>query len=171
MASSLKNLSSYSNENIPDGSSFKIGVIVSEWNEHITSALFQGAFDTLIKHGLQEDNIYKILVPGAFELPVATKILLKKHTLNAVICLGCVIKGETTHNEYINQAVAQGLTTLSIATGVPCVFGLLTPNDEQQAKDRAGGKHGNKGVEAAITALRMAATKNDLNKDKQKIGF
>ena len=118
-----------------------------------------------------EERIEKMLVPGAFELPVAAKMLLKKHSLDAVICLGCVIKGETSHNEYINQAVAQGLTTLSIATGVPCIFGLLTPNDQRQAEDRAGGKYGNKGVEAAITALRMAGTKKDLSKEKKKIGF
>jgi 6,7-dimethyl-8-ribityllumazine synthase len=88
-----------------------------------------------------------------------------------VICLGCVIKGETNHNEYINQAVAMGLTNLSIATSVPCIFGVLTPNDEQQALDRAGGKHGNKGVEAAITAIRMAALKEGFKVSEKRIGF
>lgn len=171
MASSLKNLSDYSNEKVPDGSELKMAIVVSEWNESITNALYEGAYDTLIKHGVLEERIEKMLVPGAFELPVAAKMLLKKHSLDAVICLGCVIKGETSHNEYINQAVAQGLTTLSIATGVPCIFGLLTPNDQRQAEDRAGGKYGNKGVEAAITALRMAGTKKDLSKEKKKIGF
>lgn len=171
MASNLKNLSAYSNEKVPNGEELKIAIIVSEWNEGITDKLYEGAIETLTKHGVLEENIHEMLVPGAFELPVAAKMLLKKYSLDAVISLGCVIKGETSHNEYINQAVAQGLTTLSIATGVPCIFGLLTPNDEQQAKDRAGGKHGNKGVEAAITALRMAGTKKDLHREKKKIGF
>lgn len=171
MASSLKNLSEYTNENLPDGSSFKIGIVVSEWNEQITSKLYEGCFETLRKHEVTEENITKILVPGAFELTVAAKMLLKKESYDAIICLGCVIKGETSHNEYINQSVAQGLTTLGLASGVPCIFGLLTPNDQEQAEDRAGGKHGNKGVEAAVTALRMAATKKDLQKESKKIGF
>lgn len=171
MASSLKNLSEYSNDNLPDGSSYKIGVIVSEWNEQITSKLFDACQETLKKHSVKEDNITKILVPGAFELTVAAKMLLKKAAYDAIICLGCVIKGETAHNEYINQSVAQGLTTLGLATGVPCIFGLLTPNDQAQAEDRAGGKHGNKGVEAAVTALRMAAIKKELQKEGKKIGF
>jgi len=171
MASSLKNLSEYSNKNLPDGTEYKIGVVVSEWNETITSKLFDGCLETLKKHSVKEENITKILVPGAFELTVATKLLLKKDTYDAIICLGCVIKGETSHNEYINQAVAQGLTTLGLASGVPCIFGLLTPNDQTQAEDRSGGKYGNKGIEAAITALRMAATKRELKKEGKKIGF
>jgi len=98
-------------------------------------------------------------------------MLAAKHQVDAVICLGCVIKGETSHNEYINQSVGMGLTNLSIATAKPFIFGLLTPNDEQQALDRAGGKYGNKGVEAGVTAIRMAALKENLGKAKKKIGF
>ncbi|MEM1120782.1 MAG: 6,7-dimethyl-8-ribityllumazine synthase, partial [Bacteroidota bacterium] len=109
--------------------------------------------------------------PGAFELPGGAAMLAGKHKLDAVICLGCVIKGETSHNEYINQSVGMGLTNLSIASGKPFIFGLLTPNNEQQALERAGGKHGNKGVEAAVTAIRMAALKQDLGEAKKRIGF
>lgn len=171
MASSLKNLSEYSNDHLPDGSEFKIGIVVSEWNEKITSNLYEACFETLTKYAVKEENIMKILVPGAFELTVGAKMLIKKQSFDAIICIGCVIKGETSHNEYINQSVAQGLTTLGLASGVPCIFGLLTPNDQQQAEDRAGGKHGNKGVEAAVTALRMAATKRELQTESKKIGF
>jgi 6,7-dimethyl-8-ribityllumazine synthase len=112
-----------------------------------------------------------VQVPGAFELTAAARILAGRETLDAVICLGCVIKGETKHNEYINQAVANGLTNLSLATGVPVIYGVLTPDTEQQALDRAGGKHGNKGVEAAVTAIRMAEIKKSYSKSAQRIGF
>lgn len=172
MASALKNLSTYDESNMPSAKDMKIGIIVADWNEKITHALYEGCYDTLIKHDAQEDNIKTVQVPGTFELPVAAKMMLQNKKMNAIICIGCVIKGETSHNEYINHAVSMGLTNLGIATGVPCIFGVLTPNDEQQAIDRAGGKYGNKGVEAAVTAIRMAQIKEDLKKiEKQKIGF
>ncbi|MEM6318812.1 MAG: 6,7-dimethyl-8-ribityllumazine synthase [Bacteroidota bacterium] len=171
MASALKNLSTYDESSLPDAKEMTFGVVVADWNKHITHSLYEGCFDTLIKHGAQEENIYTIQVPGAFELPGGAAMLAGKHKLDAVICLGCVIKGETTHNEYINQSVGMGLTNLSIASGKPFIFGLLTPNNEQQALDRAGGKHGNKGVEAAVTAIRMAALKQDLGEAKKRIGF
>lgn len=172
MASALKNLSEYNEDNISSAEEMKFGIVVADWNEKITHALYEGAYDTLIKHDAKEDNIQTVQVPGTFELPVAAKILLQNKKYDAIICIGCVIKGETSHNEYINNAVSIGLTNLSIASGVPCIFGVLTPNDEQQAIDRAGGKYGNKGVEAAVTAIRMAAIKTDLKKaDKKKIGF
>ncbi len=171
MASALKNLSSYDAENMPSAAPMSFGIVVSEWNHKITHALYEACYNTLVEHGAQPENIYTEQVPGSFELPVGAKLLAGYHRLDAVICLGCVIKGETSHNEYINQAVATGLTNLSIASGKPMIFGLLTPNDEQQALDRAGGKHGNKGVEAAVTAIRMAAMKRQLTNAKQKIGF
>ena len=171
MASALKNLSTYSPDTLPDGSELKFGIVVSDWNEKITHALYNGAVETLQKHGVKEENIRVIQVPGSFELPVGAKMILSKQRTDAIICLGCVIKGETAHNEYINQAVATGLTNLSIASGIPCIFGVLTPNDEQQALDRAGGKHGNKGVEAAVTALRMAGLKKEFSTTKKSIGF
>ena len=171
MASSLKNLSDYNEKTIPSAEEMTFGIVVSEWNAEITHALYQACFDTLIKHGAKPDNIFTEQVPGTFELPVGAKILASNEKLDAIICLGCVIKGETAHNEYINQAVATGLTQLGILANKPFIFGVLTPNDEQQAKDRAGGKHGNKGVEAAVTAIRMAAMKIKFGTKNQKIGF
>lgn len=147
------------------------GIVVAEWNAHITHALYEGCFDTLLKHGAKADNIHTVQVPGSFELPAGARILNGQKNVDAVICLGCVIRGETNHNEYINSAVAQGLVNLSIATGKPFIFGVLTPNDEQQALERAGGKHGNKGVEAAVTAIRMAALRKEFSEGKKKIGF
>jgi len=171
MASALKNLSQYNSDNIPDASSMSFGIVVAEWNAHITHALYEGCYDTLLKHGARADQIHTVQVPGSFELPAGARMLNGQKNLDALICLGCVIKGETSHNEYINSAVAQGLVNLSIATGKPFIFGVLTPNDEQQALDRAGGKHGNKGVEAAVTAIRMAAIKREFSEGKKKIGF
>ena len=170
MASALKNLSAYNPDNIPDASDMHFGIVVAEWNAEITHALYVGCYDTLLKHGVKAENIQTLQVPGSFELPAGARILSGKHKLDAVICLGCVIKGDTSHNEYINNAVANGLMNLSISTGRPYIFGVLTPNDQQQALDRAGGIHGNKGVEAAVTAIRMAALKTE-GTEKRKIGF
>ena len=125
----------------------------------------------MIKHGAQNENIHTLQVPGSFELPVAAKLLAASRKLDAIICLGAVIKGETQHDEYINHAVATGLTALSVTSGIPCIFGVLTPNTQEQAVDRAGGKHGNKGVEAAVTAIRMAALRKDLAKPGGRIGY
>lgn len=171
MASALKNLSTYDENSLPNCKDKSIGIVVSDWNSEITHALYEGCYKTLIKHGMAEDNIHTIQVPGAFELPVGAKMLASQQKLDAVVCLGCVIKGETNHNEYINQAVATGLTHMSIASGKPFIYGVLTPNDEQQAKDRSGGKYGNKGVEAAITAIRMSAIKEEVKGGKTTIGF
>ncbi len=173
MATSLKNLSTYDDSSIPAADDMVFGIVVAEWNPHITHALYEGCLETLLKHGAKEENIHVAQVPGSFELPVGARILSGQHTLDAVICLGCVIKGETSHDAYINNAVAVGLTNLGITTGKPYIFGLLTTNDEQQALERAGGKHGYKGVEAAVTAIRMAALKKGRNGEsgKRKIGF
>lgn len=171
MASALKNLSTYDETNVPDASEMTIGVVVADWNEDITHALYRGCAETLAKHGLKEENTHVTQVPGTFELPAAARILIAREKLDAVVCIGCVIQGETKHNEYINNAVAQGLVNLSIATGVPCIFGVLTPNTHEQAAARAGGEHGNKGVEAAVTALRMAALYKEKAAGKKGIGF
>ena len=172
MASALKNLSDYDEANLSSAKKMKFGIVVADWNAKITHALYEGCFDTLIKHEAEEENIKTVQVPGTFELTVAAKILLQNQKYDAIICIGCVIKGETSHNEYINNSVAMGLTNLGLASGIPCIFGVLTPNDEQQAIDRAGGKYGNKGVEAAVTAIRMATLKEDLKKaEKKSIGF
>ena len=171
MSSALKNLSEYDDNKLPPAEEMSFGIVVAEWNARITHALYEGCYDTLLKHGVKAENIHTIQVPGSFELPTGARIISGKHSLDAVICLGCVIKGETSHNEYINHAVATGLVNLSIASGKPFVFGVLTPNDEQQALDRAGGKHGSKGVEAAVTAIRMAAVKKGGKEGKKPIGF
>ncbi|NRB51704.1 MAG: 6,7-dimethyl-8-ribityllumazine synthase [Saprospiraceae bacterium] len=171
MASAKKNLSTYDEASIPSGEGFSVGIVVSDWNAEITHALYEGCFDTLTKHGVKEDKIYTEQVPGTFELPTAAKIVLAHHHPDVVICIGCVIKGETKHDEYINNAVSTALANLGMVSGKPVIFGVLTPNTEEQAKDRAGGKHGNKGVEAAVTALRMAALKKKLSSAKKTIGF
>jgi 6,7-dimethyl-8-ribityllumazine synthase len=171
MASALKNLSEYNENDLPKADDFSFGIVVADWNKEITHALYEGCYDTLVKQGAKETAIHTIQVPGAFELPSGAKLLLGKHKLDAVVCIGCVIKGETSHNEYINNAVATGITQLGLLSGKPIIYGVLTPNDEQQAKDRAGGKYGNKGVEAAVTAIRMATLKNELTSAKKSIGF
>ena len=173
MASALKNLSSYDENNIPSAADMTFGIVVADWNAHITHPLYEGCFDTLLKHGSKEENIYVLQVPGTFELPAAARMLASKYpSVDAVICIGCVIKGETKHDEYINMSVANALQNLSIATSKSFIFGVLTPNSEQQALDRAGGKYGNKGVEAAVTAIRMSELRQELNKGKKgKIGY
>lgn len=171
MSSADKNLSLYNESNIPSGSPYKFGIVVADWNEEITHALYKGCYDTLIKHGAKEENIFTIQVPGTFELPQGARILQKSKPIDATICIGCVIKGETSHNEYINMSVANALQNMAIATAKPFIFGVLTPNSMEQAIDRAGGKYGNKGVEAAVTALRMAALPKSLEKENTSIGF
>lgn len=171
MATANKNLSVYDESTIPAADELSFGIVVSEWNTEVTHALYEGCYETLLKHGARADRIHTLQVPGSFELPVGAKILASSEKVDAVICIGCVIQGETKHNEYINHAVATGLTNLGIASGIPFIFGVLTPNTEAQAKDRAGGKHGNKGVEAAVTAIRMADLKKKQGRSKQGIGF
>ncbi len=156
MATSLKNLSEYNPENVPSAGGLKIGIVLSEWNLHITQALAEGAIQTLMDKGINPNDIVVKYVPGSFELTLGAQQLNEHKNLDAVICIGCVIKGETPHFDYICQAVSYGITELNIKHNKPFVFGVLTTNSEQQAKDRAGGKHGNKGVEAAITAIKMA---------------
>jgi 6,7-dimethyl-8-ribityllumazine synthase len=157
MASALQNLSSYDTEKVPNGNGKSFGIAVAEWNKHITFELLKGCMETLIKHGVSENDIHVHFVPGTFELPFAGKKLAQQHHLAGVICLGCVIKGETDHDIYINTSVVNALQTLNIEFDIPFIFGVLTPNNEAQALDRAGGKNGNKGVEAAVTALKMSA--------------
>lgn len=173
MSSADKNLSLYDENAIPNASDLRFGIVVADWNAEITHALYQGCYDTLIKHQANPERIKTVQVAGTFELPAAASMLYKSDTnIDAVICLGCVVKGETSHNEYINQSVAQALQNLAISTQRAFVFGVLTPNNQAQAIARAGGEHGNKGVEAAQTAIRMAALRQDLlNGNKKKIGF
>ncbi len=171
MASALKNLSAYDASTMPDGAKFKIGIVLAEYHTDITHALYDGAVATLSEHGVPEGNIHTIQVPGAFELPAGARMLSSKHKCDAIICLGCVITGDTPHNEYINQSVANALQTMSVATGRAYIFGLLTPNTHEQAVDRAGGKLGNKGIECAVAALRMASLKQTTTEPEKRIGF
>ncbi|SHM61141.1 6,7-dimethyl-8-ribityllumazine synthase [Cyclobacterium lianum] len=155
MATSLKNLSQHSNANISDIKARKFGIVVSEWNDEITESLYGAALETLLRHGAKENNIYRKNVPGSFELPLGAQWLAKLEEIDAVICLGCVIQGETRHFDFICSAVAHGITEVGLKYDKPVIFGVLTPENQQQALDRAGGKHGNKGDEAAISAIKM----------------
>ncbi|HRG59198.1 MAG TPA: 6,7-dimethyl-8-ribityllumazine synthase [Bacteroidia bacterium] len=164
MSSSLKNLSD--NElitQIPNAKAMRFGIVVSEWNHEVTSALKDGAYNTLIKHGALAENLMISYVPGSYELTLGAQLQLETAQVDAVICLGCVIQGETRHFDFICEAVAQGITNLNLKYNKPVIFGVLTPNNQQQAMDRAGGKHGNKGDEAAATAIKMLALKQKLN--------
>ncbi len=156
MATDLKNLSVHDNNKIPSATGMRFGVVVSEWNTEITESLYNGTVSTLLKYGAKEKNIVKMYVPGSFELTFGGKLLAEQSDFDAIICLGCVIQGETKHFDYICQSVSYGLTELNLSYDIPFIFGVLTTNTLQQAKDRSGGKHGNKGDEAAITAIKMA---------------
>ena len=155
MATINNNLSDFNKDSLPDSSDMKIGIVVSQWNNKITDGLFNGAFTTLIESGVSENNIQKIEVPGSFELIFGAKILSRKE-VDAIICLGSVIQGETKHFDYVCQAVSNGIKDLNITLDIPVIFGVLTDNTMEQALNRSGGKHGNKGIEAAVTAIKMA---------------
>jgi len=141
---------------VPSAAVFRFGIVVAEWNAEITNALSQGAYESLLEHGALPDNIFTYSVPGSFELTSGADILLKNTKLDAVICLGCVIQGETRHFDFICNAVANGISNVAVKYSKPVIFGVLTTDNQQQAIDRAGGKHGNKGVEGAVTAIKMA---------------
>ncbi len=157
MSSANKNLSHHSSKNLIDISAKRFGILVSEWNEEVTEKLFEGAYETLLKHGAKAENITRRDVPGSYELSLGAQFLAQSQEIDAVICLGCVVQGETRHFDFICQAVAQGITTVALKYNKPVIFGVLTPDNQQQAIDRAGGKHGNKGNEAAIAAIKMLA--------------
>ena len=165
MAIKRKNLSSFSGE-LPSAKPFKIGIVVAEWNPEITESLFNAASSTLLKAGILPKNLIRVNVPGSFELTSGAHLLAKSSSFNAIICLGCVIQGETRHFDFICEAVANGLTNLGIKHDIPFIFGVLTTNTMEQASERAGGNHGNKGDEAAITAIKMSALAADLKKNK-----
>lgn len=151
------NLSEYNAAGVPNGKNFRIAIVAAEWNSQITDALLKGAVSTLRDNGVMKKNILVHRVPGTFELTTAANLLLARTTVDAVICIGCVIQGETRHFEFICQAVSQGITNVAVKHGRPVIFSVLTCDTMEQALDRAGGKHGNKGVEGAVTALKMIA--------------
>lgn len=165
LATFLHNLSEYDSSSMPDASAMRIGIVVAEWNYKISSKLLEGAVNTLVKNGVKTENIIQRWVPGSFELIYGARLLSNltgDNALDAVIILGCVIRGETPHFDYICSGVTQGISLLNAEGKIPFIYGLLTNNNLQQALDRSGGMHGNKGDEAAITAIKMVAYKNSL---------
>ncbi|NDW13727.1 6,7-dimethyl-8-ribityllumazine synthase [Bacteroides sp. 214] len=155
MATAYHNLSDYDLASVPDASNMHFGIVVSEWNPAITGNLLKGAIETLEKHGAKKENILIKTVPGSFELTFGASQLIDNSNVDAVIALGCVIKGDTPHFDYVCAGVTQGITTLNVTSGIPVIFGLITTNTMEQAEDRSGGKLGNKGDECAITAIKM----------------
>jgi 6,7-dimethyl-8-ribityllumazine synthase len=160
MSSVNKNLSVTEGSKVSSAKDLKFGIVYSEWNFEITNALKEGAVKTLLANGAKEENILIKTVPGSFELTLGAQYMAEFTEVDAVICLGCVIQGETRHFDFICDAVAKGITDLNIKYNQPFIFGVLTPENQQQAVDRAGGKHGNKGDEAAITAIKMLSLRN-----------
>jgi len=160
MASSEKNLSDVRLNQDFDTSKFRFGIVVAEWNEQVTESLYSGAYQTLLDAGADREQIERMNVPGTFELSLGGQWMAQREDIDAVICIGCVIQGETKHFDFICNAVADGITNVSLKFDKPVIFGVLTPNNMKQALDRAGGKHGNKGDEAAATAIKMLEVKN-----------
>lgn len=158
-----KDLSAYDASTVPSAKGMKFGIVVAEWNWEITGALAQGALNTLVKHGALEQDVVIHQVPGSFELPMGGQFMAETGRYDAVILIGCVIQGETRHFEFICQGVTQGAVDLNLKYNMPFIFGVLTTDNQQQALDRAGGIHGNKGDEAAITAIKMVDMKRRLS--------
>tara|TARA_X000001036_G_scaffold374061_1_gene362251 strand:+ start:38 stop:514 length:477 start_codon:yes stop_codon:yes gene_type:complete len=156
---SEKNISlKFDSKNNPESKKYKIGIVVSEWNKDITKNLLSGAIDTLIEQGVQKENIIIEWVPGSFELIYGSKVLSKKE-FDAIIAIGCVIKGETDHYDFICNSVSQGIMELNLIGSIPIIFCVLTDHNKTQSIDRSGGKYGNKGSESAIAAIKMASIK------------
>jgi len=159
---STTNLSAYDPETVPDARKMRFGIVVADWNHEVTNALLDGATTTLKMHGATEKNIVVRHVPGSFELTLGAQFLAEYDDLDAVICLGCIIQGETPHFNYLCQGVTQGITQLNLEYNIPFIFGVLTTLNLDQALERAGGRLGNKGAEAAITAIKMAALQREM---------
>jgi len=155
MATANNNLSVYDKTTIPNANKFRFGIVVSEWNSSITEGLYKGAYETLVENGVLPSNIIRWNVPGSFELIYGCK-KMQEQLVNAVIAIGSVIQGETKHFDFVCEAVSQGIKDLNVMNETPVIFCVLTDNTIQQAIDRSGGKHGNKGTEAAVAAIKMA---------------
>lgn len=161
-----RNLSEYDHEKVPTAKGMKFGIVVAEWNSQITGPLATGAVDTLKEYGTLNEDIVVKYVPGSFELTLGAQFFAEYTDVDAIIVLGCVIQGETRHFDFICDSVTQGVTALNMKYNIPVIFGLLTTNNEQQALDRSGGKLGNKGDEAAVTAIKMVALKKNMSSQK-----
>lgn len=159
MATKYHNLSDYDASSLPDASGMSFGIVVSKWNGEVTGALLNGAVDTLIKNGVKEENIKVMTVPGSFEL-VYGSARMAQQNVDAVIAIGCVVRGDTPHFDYICEGTTNGLASLNATQSKPIIYGLITVNDMEQALERCGGKLGNKGDECAVTAIQMVDYKN-----------
>jgi len=164
------NLSYYDKATIPNAKSFRFGIVVSEWNPEITRNLSKGAIETLIDCGAIKENIISWDVPGSFELVFGCKKMIQSQQLDAIIAIGNVIQGETKHFDFVCEGVTQGIVDLNIKHDVPVIFCVLTDDTKQQSIDRSGGKQGNKGIECAVAAVKMAAIKN-IDRKSDSIGF
>ncbi len=156
MATANKNLSTYDKSTVPNAESLRFGIVVSEWNSEITEALFKGAEEALLDCGAKQGHIVRWNVPGSFELTYGCKKMAISQEVDAIIAIGSVIQGETKHFDFVCSATAQGIKDLNVQLDTPIIFCVLTDNTMQQAIARSGGKHGNKGTEAAIAAIQMA---------------
>ncbi len=164
MATANKNLSQYEKGTIPNGADFRIGIVVSEWNDDITSPLMNGAIEALRENGVKKKNIIVKNVPGTFELPLGCQFLLESdEDVDGVIAIGCVIQGETKHFDFVCQGATQGIMAVTMEYNTPVSFCVLTDNTKQQSIDRSGGKHGNKGIECAVSLLKMIGLQEELN--------
>ena len=156
MATANKNLSVYDKSKIPNAKNLRFGIVVSEWNDEITEALFRGAEDALLDCGALPENVIRWNVPGSFELTFGCKKMIQTEKVDAIVAIGSVIRGETSHFDFVCSATAQGIKDLNVAYDVPVIFCVLTDDNIEQSRARSGGKHGNKGTEAAIAAIQMA---------------
>ena len=164
MATANKNLSQYEKGTIPNGADFRIGIVVSEWNDDITTPLMNGAIEALRENGVKKKNIIVKNVPGTFELPLGCQFLLEAdEDMDGVIAIGCVIQGETKHFDFVCQGATQGIMAVTMEYNTPVSFCVLTDNTKQQSIDRSGGKHGNKGIECAVSLLKMIGFQEELN--------
>jgi 6,7-dimethyl-8-ribityllumazine synthase len=168
MATAGKDLSEFNRQALPSSAHFRVGIVVSRWNEEITGALLRGAREVLDAAGVPRERIHQLEVPGAFELPLAARWLLEQGGCDGVIAIGSVIRGETPHFEFVCSACAQGIMDVGLTTGKPAIFCVLTDDNLAQAQDRSGGKHGNKGVDCAVACLEMIAAREGLQGNHQK---
>lgn len=164
MATAYHNLSDYDFNSVPNAENMRFGIVVSEWNNNITGPLLEGAISTLKKHGAKDKNILVQTVPGSFELTFGSAQMIKSGKVDAVIAIGCVVRGDTPHFDYVCAGTTQGIAQLNAEGDIPVIYGLITTNTMQQAEDRAGGRLGNKGDECAITAIKMLDFKEKLQK-------
>jgi 6,7-dimethyl-8-ribityllumazine synthase len=171
MATEGKNLSNLEEFQLTQPDKIKVGLVVASWNNKITDRLTSGATQALKKYGVLDENIQIHYVPGTFELPLGAQYLLDKNVVDGVICIGCVIQGETKHFDYVCQGATNGIMSIGLRYNKPATFCVLTDQNEQQSIDRSGGKHGNKGTECAISFLKMIELKKSITSRDQKIGF